>query len=128
MLDEIKSWLQLAQIGHSRSSITNPLQWTMVILIGAIVLISVLHLPFFVTLSLLCCLLLIVALFLWTFIYFMFKNPDVLRSEEFHLSKMKIERGWVGDNLTGLIEQKELTTGSSVPLEGSKLLGPEKDS
>jgi hypothetical protein len=127
MLDEIKAWFQLAQIGQSRSSITNPLQWMVVILLGGIVLGALIKLPSWLIEGLVGCLLLVLAVFVYSYLFFMHTKPDVLRSEQFHLSKMRIERGLVGDSQTGLIEQEELT-GPSHSLEGNKLLGPEKDS
>ena len=36
------------------------------------------------------------------YIYLLLKNPDALRSERFTLEKLRIERGLVGDNLSGL--------------------------
>ena len=35
------------------------------------------------------------------FLYFMFKNPDALRSESFELEKMAMDRGFLGDSLQG---------------------------
>jgi hypothetical protein len=34
--------------------------------------------------------------------YFMFKDPDALRSEKFGIDKLTIEKGLVGDNNSGL--------------------------
>lgn len=42
---------------------------------------------------------------LGAYLYFMFKDPDYLRSESFGLRKMEIERGIVGDSVGGLIDQ-----------------------
>jgi hypothetical protein len=105
MLDQLKSWLDLAQIGQSRSSITNPLQWTMVILIGGMVLCAILRLPDWIIIVLLVCLALVVALFLYAYLHFMHTKPDVLRSEQFHLQKLAIEHGLVGDSIHGLIDE-----------------------
>jgi hypothetical protein len=127
MFDEIKSWFQLAEIGQSRSSITNPLQWMVVILLGGVILGTVIHLPPWLIESLVVLLILVLAVFLYSYLFFMHTKPDVLRSEHFHLSKMRIERGLVGDSLTGLTKAEDLT-GSSHTLEGGKLLGSEKDS
>ena len=38
------------------------------------------------------------------FVYFMFKNPDALRSESFELEKMAMER-FLGDSLQGVLVQ-----------------------
>jgi hypothetical protein len=49
-------------------------------------------------------------LFLVSYIYFGIKNPDYLRSEQYSLSKMAIERGLLGDNLTGLRDVNDPTS------------------
>lgn len=107
MLEHVRSWFNLAQIGQSRSSITNPLQWTLVILGGAILLTGLMKMPPWITDAMVVCFLFVLVLFVYAYLYFMHKNPDVLRSENFHLSKMAIERGLVGDSLHGLVEETE---------------------
>src|SRR2546430_16148156 len=107
MFEQIKSFFHLAEIGQSRSSITNPLQWTMVILVGGILLMSLIGLPLWIITSLLCCLFVVLGLFVYAYLYFMHKAPDVLRSEHYHLSKMAIEHGLVGDDIHGLFEEGE---------------------
>ena len=37
----------------------------------------------------------------------LFKNPDALRSEKFHLSKIAIERSITGDDLAGFLEPEK---------------------
>jgi hypothetical protein len=104
MLEQLKSWFDLAQIGQSRSSITNPLQWTMVILLVAILSCALARLPSWVIVFLLVCFGLVFCLFLYAYLHFMHTKPDVLRSEQFHLQKMAIEHGYVGDSIHGLTE------------------------
>lgn len=36
----------------------------------------------------------------------MFHNPDALRSESYSLSKMAIERGLVGDSISGVAQSR----------------------
>jgi len=49
-----------------------------------------------------------VLLFIGTFIYCLFSNPDLLRSESFTLTKLAIEKGIYGDNLSGEIKEDML--------------------
>jgi type IV secretory pathway TrbD component len=105
MIEQFKAWLNLAQVGQSRSSITNPLQWTLVILGGAILAGSKLGIRSWIIDALGVGLFVVLALLLYAYGFFMHKNPDVLRSEHFHLSKMAIERGLLGDSLHGLVEE-----------------------
>jgi hypothetical protein len=121
MLEQIKSWFDLAQIGQSRSSITNPLQWTMVILLVAILSCALAKLPMWVIIFLLVCFGLVFGLFLYAYLHFMHTKPDVLRSEQFHLQKMAIEHGYVGDSIHGLTEAaKALSNGETKLLDGGK--------
>jgi hypothetical protein len=41
------------------------------------------------------------AVTLWSYGYFMLRDPDALRSETFTLRKLEIEKGLIGDNLQG---------------------------
>jgi hypothetical protein len=104
MIEHLKSWLNLAEIGQSRSSITNPLQWMMVILLGGILILWTARVPPWVVIVLTTCLVLVVALFIYSYVFFMHTHPDVLRSEQYHLSKMALERGLVGDSTKGLFD------------------------
>jgi len=51
-----------------------------------------------------------IAVTIGAYFYFMFRNPDYLRSERFSLQKMAIERGIVGDNLQGIITERRQTS------------------
>jgi len=46
------------------------------------------------------------------YFYFMVKNPDALRTENYSLSKLAMERGLMGDSLNGLFD------GNTLPLAG----------
>ena len=46
-------------------------------------------------------------LYICSYIYLIRTDKDALRSESFTLSKMAIEKGLVGDDLTGLIQATE---------------------
>ena len=100
----LESLLRQAQIGQSRSSVINPLQWTIVILLFAILATAVGRYPLWLPVTLVVLLVLIVGLFISAFVYFMAKNPDALRSERYSLVKTAIEKNLLGDNLTGLRE------------------------
>jgi hypothetical protein len=117
MWQGLASMWRLAQIGHSRSSVINPLQWTLVIiLIGLLVSIGEKAaswlLVFFAALLAATLLLLIVA-----YVYFMFRNPADLRSEKYSLAKTAMEKRLVGDSLSGLREVMDAFDG-----QDSKLL------
>jgi hypothetical protein len=108
MTDYLKALFQRADIGQSRSAITNPLQWAMVILITGILLLWRAGAPAWVIQLTVLFLCLFMLLFIASYIYFSVKNPDALRSEHFALSKIAIEHGLVGDNLHGLMDETSL--------------------
>ena len=45
--------------------------------------------------------------YIGTYLFLLFNDRDALRSESFTLSKMAIEKGLIGDDLTGLINATE---------------------
>lgn len=47
---------------------------------------------------------LVILVFLSAFVYCLLKEPDLLRSERYGLEKMAIERGVLGDDIQGRIE------------------------
>ncbi len=105
MTDYLRALLHRSDIGRSRSSITNPLQWALVILIGGIAAASEVHASAWIVSAMVIVFLVVVGLFLYAYIFFMHTNPDALRSEQFTLAKLAIEKQLIGDSVRGLIEQ-----------------------
>jgi len=98
----ISHLLQQANIGQSRSSVLNPLQWLLVILVAGIAVCLSLHSPSWL-ITLFAVLLVLTFVLLFSFyIYFARTDPDALRSEQFSLSKLAIQKGLVGDSIMGL--------------------------
>lgn len=117
MWNIFKSFLQQAQIIQSRSSVINPLQWSLVISIAALLTTGLeprapRWLPiFFAVLTALIAVLLIGA-----YIFFMVRDPDALRSERYSLMKTAMEKHLVGDNLVGLHEVIKTFDGAETKL------------
>ena len=105
----LKSLFQQAEIGRSRSSVLNPLQWTLAILGGVLLLMLIFHPPEFYTKCVLFLFMACVVLILVAYLIFIRIDPDALRSEHYSLSKMAIERGLVGDSLSGLFNPASLS-------------------
>jgi hypothetical protein len=106
-------WFRQSEIGQSRSSVLNPLQWGLVILIGGAVGSHLAGSPQWITTLLALAVVANFILFIFAYIYFMAKDPDALRSESYSLSKLAIQRGLIGDNIHG-------TMGASVVASDSK--------
>jgi hypothetical protein len=103
----IDGWLRQSQIGQSRSSVLNPLAWALVILVGGIAASHYSGASDWITQSLGVAALLDFLLFACAYVYFMFRNPDALRSESYSLSKMAIERGLLGDSMFGIAQSDQ---------------------
>jgi hypothetical protein len=108
-MDYWNSLLQRADIGQSRSSVLNPLQWALVILLGGVLGSVASGAPRWLTIGLAICVFALVALFIAAYVYFMLTDPTPLRSESYSLSKMALERGLMGDNLSGLLTEQKNT-------------------
>jgi hypothetical protein len=101
---DFKSLLQQSEIGKSRSSVINPLQWTIVIVFVGLLAVTFEHGPPWLLIVLTCLLVAIVILLILAYIYFAIKDPDALRSEKYVLVKAALEKSYAGDNLSGLHE------------------------
>jgi hypothetical protein len=98
----LQHWQLLSKqtdIGQSRTSALNPLQWTLAILLLGLLILLWTGADKWIIVGLGVCVFGDVGLLAFGYFYFMFKNPDALRSEAFSLQKMAIERGLVGDSL-----------------------------
>jgi hypothetical protein len=98
------------------------MQWTFVISLCALLLSILFHAPLWLLIFFASIVGAVVLLLIASCVFFMFKDPDALRSERYSLVKTAIERRLVGDNLTGLrevietfegAELKALTSGNS---------------
>lgn len=104
----IRAFLSQASATGEKSTALQPLGVLSGTLILGLVLAPIWNAPIWslvVLAVLLCC---TVVLYLASYTYFAFKNPDALRSEKFTLSKMAIEKNLIGDNTSGLLEVGEL--------------------
>lgn len=101
--------LQQSSVRGAKSSALHALQWGIALLLGGISTAVWVDSPDWLLYSLALALGLVFLTFLGTYIFLLFTDRDALRSESFTLSKMAIERGLIGDNITGLMQpSKEL--------------------
>ena len=94
---------QVNSIG-SRSTVLKELKWIITIFLSAIyflvdikasdIMLYIIGVMLFFTFL----------TFLYTHLICLKKNPELLRSESYSLNKLKIEKGYIGDNLHGLSE------------------------
>src|SRR5258708_5853511 len=106
MFEYFTSLLQQAKIGYSRTSALNPVQWIFVISTGGLLASLGFHGPSWVLILFGSFAALTLLLFGIGFIFFVFKDPDALRSERYSLSKLAIKKGLIGDDIKGLFDPK----------------------
>ena len=63
--------------------------------------------------------------FLVSYPFLLYYNPDSLRTEGFALEKMAIERGLYGDNLVGVFDPSKKKPSSALPTDPKS--GPEEE-
>jgi hypothetical protein len=117
---QLAALLQQATAQGSRSTVLRPLT-------GLIAALGILWLgalefqaPNWMIVTLFAGVVCVVILFLGTYVYCLLKNPEMLRTEKYSIQKLAIEKGFVGDSLTGLLNEdalKRLVQGQ--PTEGS---------
>jgi hypothetical protein len=123
MFKDLRTLLQQARIGQSRSSVINPLQWVLLILVFATLSVVVAHGPDWLVKLFAGFVALTLVGIIFVYIYFMFTDSDALRSEKYSLVKTAIQKHPVGDSLSGvrdMIETFEDTNSAMVPADKSK--------
>ena len=86
-----------------KSTILKPLTWLISILFGGIIILSYIKADKWIIVSFFSIICIIIMLFIFSYLYCLYKDRDALRSEKFYIQKMAIEKGYYGDNISGLI-------------------------
>lgn len=100
----IKAFLEHASAEGTKATVLKPLGWMTLIVISATLSAFYLKSPKWlgVLFSIFTCLTMI--LYLFTYIYCLFKDKDALRSETYSIQKLAIEKGFIGDSISGVFE------------------------
>lgn len=112
---EIFELFQQAMTNGSRSTALKPLGWALGILIFGLISASRTGVSAAIITALAVLTTLTVLLYLAAYIYFMFKNPDALRSEKYAIQKLAIEKRLVGDSAIGIISVENLPIATTQP-------------
>ncbi len=107
----IKAFFQQSDATGAKSTVLKPLGWLIGILVSASIASFYFNSPNWVGFTFVLFTGISILLYLISYIYFMRRDPDFLRSESFTLRKLEIEKGIIGDSLTGIVE----TTSVEVP-------------
>ncbi len=121
----LRAFLSQASSSGSRSTALQPLGWLTGILTSGLVVSASWGAPKWALISLAGLLILTVCIYLVSYIFYAFKNPDALRSEKYTLSKMAIEKNLIGDNQVGLSEVEDYEKTSNFTALPNKTGGTE---
>jgi len=111
----IHAFLEQASAKGSKSTILQPLGWMMAICISATFSAGLFSPVPWVTILFAVFSALTMALYLYAYLYSLYKNPDALRSESYTIQKLAIEKGFVGDDTSGTIPIERL--GYTIPID-----------
>src|ERR1039457_3540900 len=100
---------------RSRSTALNPLGWLVSILIVGAIGAKRAGLDSWIITTLVVFVALEVVLYLGAYVFFMFKSRDALRSEQFVIEKMAIEKLLVGDSSRGIMSGDDLPAAAIQP-------------
>ncbi|WP_286816930.1 hypothetical protein [Marinobacter sp. UBA3607] len=121
----IRAFLQQASASGSKSTVLKPLGWMMLICVSATLSSAHFSLPVALTYLFAAFSCITMALYLVAYLYCLFKDRDALRSETYSIQKMAIEKGFVGDDVSGELEVKR--DESNTYIEGSPVEDAEDD-
>ncbi len=125
MLQLFRQFTEDSSVKRSRSTALYSLQWVMGLILASIPMALYAKSPEWILIFFILSFGILFIVFIGAYIYLLRIDRDALRSENFNLSKMAIEKGLVGDDITGLIEDndsmKQLNNTEAVKKsEGSK--------
>lgn len=118
MLTGIKELFERSDTSGSKSTILKPLTWLISILIGGFIFLINFKAPNWtiILFSIVICIILI--LFIFVYIFCLIKDRDALRSEKYSIQKMAIEKGIIGDNLSGIVPDSLISRLTNRDLSG----------
>jgi hypothetical protein len=107
MPNHLESLYKQTNIGQSRSSVLNPLQWMLVILVIGLGSALGFHAPAWLILLFAVLIGGTVAFILAAFWYFMIREPSLLRSEDYSLAKHAMDKGLFTEQIAKQILNRE---------------------
>lgn len=125
-ITEIKELFERSDASGSRSTILKPLTWFLSLIIGGFVLLIKLNAPNWTVILFAIVVCISVFIFFFAYVYCLFKDRDALRSEKYSIQKMAIEKGIIGDNITGIINESKMIKIESSDLSNQSEEGGEQ--
>lgn len=118
-LQIFQSLFESSNVRGKKSTAMQPLIWLMSILLGSLITCISLGSENYIIVFIMLIVVVVLGVFLYSYLHCLRSNPDSLRSESFVIKKMALEKGIIGDSesLAGLLVEENI----------SKLGGDEKD-
>lgn len=87
----------------SKSTVLKPLTWFLSLIIGGLLFLLKFEAPNWIIVLFSIIISISILFFFFAYIYCLFYDRDALRSESYSIQKMAIEKGVIGDNVTGVL-------------------------
>lgn len=107
-IELVKAFLEQASASGTKANVLKPMNWMILTLIAAVIAMFKIGVPIWISILIITFMVISIIIFLFAFLYCLFKDRDALRSEKYSIQKMAIEKGFVGDNIYGRISQEFL--------------------
>lgn len=114
MSDALWANLHQALATGSRSTALKPLGWLIAIVLPSAVLSARLGSPAWLSATLGALSVATIVLYCVAYVYLLAKDRDALRSERYSIQKLAIEKGFVGDSVTGYLNRSDQTREAEV--------------
>jgi hypothetical protein len=116
MPEWLRHFFDAAKVDSTKSSALAPLQWlTGICFAGGIGVTYATGSAWIAALSILLPVGLAI-FYCWAYVWHMKNNPDALRSEKYSLHKIAMEKGLIGDNMTGMRPDEETDNTDDEPV------------
>lgn len=107
----MRDLLAQASSKGSKSTILKPLAWMLGICVTSTLTAAKLGLPLWISILFSTFSAITMLLYLVAYLYCLVKDRDALRSETYSIQKMVVERGFVGDDISGSLPVDRTSTG-----------------
>jgi hypothetical protein len=107
--------MQRAMAGGARSTVLKSLGWLIALLTSATIAAFHYETPVWVGVMFALGAGAAILLCLVAYVYFALKDPDALRSERYYIQKLALQKGFVGDDITGYIRLADRPQVSQLP-------------
>lgn len=107
------NFISHASAQGARSTALHALQWVLGLLLSALPFLVWAGAPLWILVTAMSAIVVVLLVFLVTYVYLLFRNPDALRSENFTLSKLAMDKGLLGDTTSGFYDPQRTPSGSS---------------